>query len=109
MQGFIDFLTFRSFISPHVLVVCYYIVALGVPVGSWFFARRIKRKYWVVSDIYESSKTTIFNITRTKDRMLFYVLFALLFFCMEIMWRMIFEFLIAYLQMREALLELATY
>jgi hypothetical protein len=109
MQGFIDYLNFRSFISPHVLVACYYIGALGVPVGSWFFARWIKRKYWVVSDIYESSKTMIFNITRTKDRMLFYVLFALFFFCMEIIWRMVFEFLIAYLQMREALLELATH
>jgi len=28
---------------------------------------------------------------------------------MEIIWRMVFEFLIAYLQMREALLELATH
>ena len=109
MQGFIDFLNFRSFISPHVLVACYYIGALGVPVGSWFFALWIKRKYWVVSDSYETSKTTIFNTTRTKDRMLFYVLFALFFFCMEILWRMTFEFLIAYLQIREALLELATH
>ncbi|PKN69164.1 MAG: hypothetical protein CVU54_11695 [Deltaproteobacteria bacterium HGW-Deltaproteobacteria-12] len=109
MQGFIDYLTFRSVISPHVLLACYYIGALGVPVGSWFFARRIKNKYLVVSDIYESSKTIIFSITKTKDRMLFYVLFAMLFFCMEIIWRMVFEFLIAYFQMRDVLLELATH
>jgi len=109
MQGFIDYLTFRSFISPHVLVACYYIGALGVPIGSWFFARWIKRKYWFVSDIYESSKSMIFSITRTKDRMLFYFLFTLLFFCMEIIWRMVFEFLIAYFQMRDGLLELVTH
>jgi len=108
MQGLIDFLTFRSFISPHVLVACYYLGALGVPVGSWIFAQWIKRKYWFVSDIYESSKTTVFNNTRTKDRGLFYVLFASFFLCMEILWRMMFEFLIAYLQMREAILRLAT-
>jgi hypothetical protein len=107
MEGFIDYLTFRSFISPHVLVACYYIGALGVPVGSWLFARWIKRKYLIVSDVYDSSRKMIFSITRTKDRMLFYILFALFFFCMEIMWRMMFEFLIAYFQMRDVLLELA--
>lgn len=41
--------------------------------------------------------------------MLLYILFLLFFICMEIMWRMMFEFLIAYLQMREALMELATH
>lgn len=109
MQSFIDYLTFRSFISPHVLLACYYIGALGVPVGSWFFARWIKHKYLLVSDIYESSKTIIISITRAKKRMLFYILFALVFFCMEIMWRMLFEFLIAYFQMRDVILELATH
>jgi len=109
MQGFIDYLTFRSFISPHVLLACYYIGALGVPVGSWFFAGWIKRKYLVVSDIYESSKTMTFSNTKTKDRMLFYVLFALFLFCVEIVWRIVFEFLIAYFQMRDVLLELATH
>lgn len=109
MQGFIGYLTFRSFISTHVLVVLYYIGALGVPIGSWFFALWIKRKYLLVSDIYESSKKMIFSVTKTKDRMLFYVLFALLVFCMEIIWRMVFEFLIAYFQMRNVLLELATH
>ena len=109
MQGFIDYLTFRSFISPHVLVICYYIGALGVPVGSWFIARWIKRKYLIVSDIYESSRKMVFSITRTKNRMLFYFLFAMVFFCIEIIWRMVFEFFIAYFQMRDVLLELAAH
>ena len=109
MQGFIDYLTFRSFISPHVLVVCYYIGALGVPVGSWFFARWIKRKYLVGSDIYTTGRKMIFSITRTKDRLLFYVLFASVFFCMEIILRLVFEFLIAYFQMRDVLLKLSTH
>ena len=109
MQGFLDFLNFRFFISPYILVACYYIGALGVPVGSWFLELWIKRKYWLASDVYESSKTTFINTTRTGDRMLLYILFLLFFICMEIMWRMMFEFLIAYLQMREALMELATH
>ena len=107
MQKFIDFLNFKTFISPYALVVCYYVGALGVPIGSWFFALWIKRRYWLVSDIYEKSKETAVNFTPTKYRLLFYTLFILCFFCMEIMWRMMFEFLIAYLQIREALLSLA--
>jgi hypothetical protein len=90
MQTFIDFLNFRFFISPYVLVICYYIGALGVPIGSWLLALWIKRK-----------------LTRTKDRILLYILFIVFFICMEVMWRMMFEFIIAYLQMREALMELA--
>jgi len=109
MQSFIDFLTFRFFISPYILIACYYMGALGVPIVSWLLALWIKRKYWLVSDLYESSKRTFIRITRTKDRTLLYILFICFFICMEIMWRMMFEFIIAYLQMREALMELVTH
>ena len=106
MQGFMDFLNFKFFISPYVLIICYYIGAIAVPIGSWYLASWILRKYSLASDLYESGKETFKNITRTKDRMLLYALFILFFICMEIIWRMMFEFLIAYLQMRDALMEL---
>ena len=106
MQGLIDFLNFKFFISPYVLIAFYYIGAIAAPVASWFIASRIIRKYSVASDLYESGKSTFNNITRSKDRMLLYALFILFFIFMEIMWRMMFEFLIAYLQMREALMGL---
>ncbi len=107
MQTFIDFLNFRLFISPYVLMICYYIGALGVPIGSWLLALWIKRKYLLASNIYDLSKITFIKMTRTKDRILLYILFIVFFICMEVMWRMMFEFIIAYLQMREALMELA--
>jgi hypothetical protein len=83
--------------------------ALGVPIISWLLALWIKRKYWLVANLYESSKRTLINLTKTKDRILLYSLFIGFFICMEIMWRMMFEFLIAYLQIREALMELVTH
>ena len=106
MQGFIDFLNFKIFISPYVLIISYYIGAIVVPVGSWFLASWIIRKYSIASDFYESGKETFKNITRTRDRMLLYALFILFFIFMEIMWRMMFEFLIAYFQMTDALMQL---
>jgi hypothetical protein len=108
MQGFIDFLNFQFFISPYILIACYYIGAIAVPVASWFLASWIIRKYLLVSDNYESGKTTLSNITSKKDRVLLYALFILFFIFMEIIWRMMFEFLIAYFQMRDALMELVS-
>ena len=107
MQGFIDFLNFRLFISPHVLVAFYYIGAIGMPVASWVLLVRIRRRFTIPGEIHDATTTTLVNITGRKERVLFYLLILACFICMEILWRMLFEFLVAYLQMREALLELA--
>ena len=105
MQTLIDFLNFKLLISPYVLVIGYYIGALVVPIGSWLLVVWIRRKYALVSDIYESSKKTIKAVTHTfKDRMLFYGLFMVFFISIEIIWRMMFEFMMAYFQMRDMLM-----
>ena len=108
MQGFIDFLNFKFFISPYILIVFYYIGAIAVPFGSWYLASWILRKYPLASDLYESGKETFKDIIRTKNRMLLYAVFILFFIFMEIIWRMMFEFLIAYLQIRDALMQLVS-
>lgn len=59
MQSFSDFLNFKLFISPYVLVACYYIGAIAVPIGSWFFVLWVRREYWVVSDAYESDRKSV--------------------------------------------------
>lgn len=107
MQGIYDFLGFRLFISPYVLFAFYYLGAVAVPVGSWLFTRWIRRRYGLVSEAYETGKSAIVAGTRKKNRLIVIILFVLMFVFMEILWRMMFEFLIAYLQMREALLGLA--
>ena len=107
MQGFIDFLNFRLFISPYVLVACYYIGGIGMPVASWFLLLWIRRRFTVAADIHDAAATTLIDNTGLNNRFLLSLLFIACFICMEIAWRMLFEFLIAYLQMREALMELA--
>jgi hypothetical protein len=106
MQHLENFLSFKSFISPYVLLVFYYMGALGVPIASWFFAIWLKKKYWLVADVYTSGKEMLIKTTRKKHRVWFLLLFIFSFLWMEIMWRMMFEFLIAYLQIRDALLVL---
>lgn len=92
-----DFLTFQIFITPSLLIFIYYVGALLIPIFSWYLARWIKTVY----------KTEIETYTTFKQRLIVYSAFFIFFFCMEIFWRVIFEFFIAYFDMHDALMKLA--
>ena len=106
MQGLIDILSFRYFISFPVLLVCYYLGALGIPVLSWYLAMRVKRRYWMVAEAEENSLKQILAHVRPRDKAAFAALVLFLFLSMETMWRVTFEYLIGFLQMRDALMSL---
>ena len=94
----LDFLTFKTFITPTVLIVFYIIGAFIIPLFSWFIKIWIQKKYF---------KNIQFNI-ETKYKLLAYTIFILCFLCMELFWRMAFEVIIAYFNMHDALLILST-
>jgi len=87
MQEIVDILTFKTLISKQMLFVFYYLGAILVP----YF-------------IYKYTKY-IYKPLREKTPKVF-MLFIALFIFMEILWRMMFEFLIAFLQIRDALIVL---
>ena len=91
-----DFLTFQTFITPTLLMIMYYIGAVLIPIFSWFFLQWIKKVY----------KTEIEFYTPLKKRLIGYTLFFLCFFSIEILWRVIFEFFIAYFDIHDALMKL---
>ena len=99
-----DFLTFKSFISTEVLIIFYYIGALILPVAIWLLFVWLIRKYELVSNAYESGKGIIWESLGTRQKIKVIVLFVCAFLFMELFWRMLFEFLIAYMQIRDALL-----
>ena len=92
-----DFLTFQTFITPSLLIFIYYVGAILIPVFSWYLARWIKTVY----------KRELETSTRFKKRFIGYAVFITFFFCMEILWRVMFEFFIAYFDMHDALMKLA--
>ena len=106
MQWLMEFLTFRRFVSFPVLLVWYYLGALGIPLLSWYVAIRIKRKYWIVSEAGEMGQQLIREHLRPRDQAALIALILFLFLSMETMWRVLFEYLIGYLQMRDALMSL---
>ena len=100
-----DFLTFKSFISTEILIIFYYIGAFILPVWLWLLLLRIIYKYRLFNIAYESGKEIIWKSFNNKQRTKLVAFFASSFLFMELFWRMFFEFLIAYMQIRDALLQ----
>ena len=93
MQELINFLTFKSFISYNMLFVFYYIGAIGVPYIVFMYSKKF----------YKYPKEAASSLLTKKYKVKLVVLFISMFIFLEIFWRMMFEFLIAFLQMRDAL------
>ena len=100
-----DYLTFKSFISTEVLIIFYYLGALILPVGIWFLLAWFVRKYRLLNTAYETGKEIIWRSLNKKQQTKYIAFFVTSFLFMELFWRMFFEFLIAYMQIRDALLQ----
>ena len=98
-----DFLTFKTFISPTMLMLFYYIGAIVMPVFIWFISRWIMKKISMMEESYQIAKNMAWGSMSFKYKVIFIFLFLMTFIFMQIIWRMMFEFLIAYMQMREVL------
>ena len=88
-----DFLTFKSFISTDILIFCYYIGAIVIPIFLW------KSRNYLIDKFNISTPSSLNNQNRNYIKVAVIVIFI----CMEIFWRMIFELMIAYFQMRDYL------
>lgn len=95
-----DFLSFNTFITPTLLIIMYYVGALLIPVLGWYFTFWIKKAY--LSEVSQAIK----NRTSPKHRMIVFMIFIMIFISMQIFWRVMFEFLIAYFDMHDALIQI---
>ena len=98
-----DFLTFKEFISIPVLIGFYYMGAVVMPVAIWAFSRWLMKKFKLVGDIHNAGKKKFWGLLTTKQKIFYVAMFIMAFLFMELFWRMMFEFIIAYMQMRDAL------
>ena len=100
-----DFLTFKSFISTEVLILFYYIGAIILPVVTWHLVTSLYKKYEFINTAYEKEKEAVWKRLNKKHKNMLIIFFITSFIFMELLWRMMFEFLIAYMQIRDALLQ----
>jgi hypothetical protein len=95
-----DVLTFRTMVTPSVLLIVYYAGALGMPLFAYSLFRRVYGRYRRNGGTAEKKRAAEFFSAGWRVRLLF-----LLFFLMaELAWRIFIEFFVAYFQIREALL-----
>jgi len=85
----IDFLTFKTFITPKVLIVFYYLGAVILPIIVYKFRNNIFAKFGIKKPI----------LNRNLKIFLF-----LIFVFAELIWRMMFEFMVGYFDIHNALL-----
>jgi hypothetical protein len=98
MTTLYDLLSFRTLVTPAVLLWVYYLGALGMPLAAWLLARRVQR-VWHGSSEENPEAGASAGRYRWRLRLLFF-----LFFLMgELAWRIFIEFFVAYFQIRDAL------
>ncbi len=86
-----DFLTFKTFITPTVLICFYYIGAVIMPIVIYYYKRKIFKYFGITVAINWKAK----------------FLLIVLFLFAELIWRMGFEALIGYFQIHNAILHSA--
>jgi len=86
-----DILSFNTFVTQDVLIFFYYIGAVVMPIALYFF------KDYLIKQI---STHTSFS---SNEKKVFWFVAILLFLCMELCWRMMFEAMIGYFDMHDYL------
>ncbi len=98
-----DFLEFKRFITPDVLIACYSCGAVLMPLLLWLTRGWLLRRLGLL----ETRKRLIERLGR-RNRLLLTLAMIAVFLAMELAWRMMFETMIAYFQMRDYLQMLST-
>lgn len=102
-----SFLTFETLISIQTLMAFYYFGALLMPVLLVWFLLWLKswlvRKVPAVESGLQTGRQFIKAQTTWQSRFKWGLLFVVAFLFTELFWRLLFEFLIAFMQMRDVL------
>lgn len=101
-----DYLSFNKFISSDVLIVMYYLGAIVLPIRLWYLRSWLVRKLHLLNiPLLKDKQLSWHTLGQSqKIKLAIYLLSAFVF--MELIWRMLFEYLIAYMQIRDALVVL---
>jgi hypothetical protein len=105
IKNSMGFLTFKNFISIPALITFYYFGAVIFPFFMWFFSSWIIRKYQLLGEAHDNGKEILRDILNSQQKIKIIAAFLIAFIFMELFWRMLFEYLIAFIQMRDALLQ----
>ena len=98
-----EFLSFDRFIAIPVLIGFYYIGAVVCPVVMWRCLRWLVRKYPLLGELQHQGQTAFWRLLPNAAKWRMVLLFIAMFLFGELLWRLLFEFMIGYMQMHDAL------
>jgi len=101
----LDFLTFQSFISLPALFIFYYLGALILPIITWYSCLKLIQKLNILHLKLKKGQQWTWQLLNPKQKSMLILFFILMLGFIELFWRMMFEFLIAYMQMHDALVK----
>ena len=107
MTDFLDFLSFRRYISPYALLFFYYLGAVLMPLAMVFFWAWLKRRFPVLDDARRQLGDVGRGYLSSTQRVGILLACIACFLFAELFWRMMFEFMIAYFHMATDLQKLA--
>jgi len=97
-----DFLTFKYFVTPDILIIAYYMGAILIPILMWLSRHYLIGKFSFISQINDTRKA-FFSTLSQRNKTLLILFFIFMFLMMELMWRMMFEAMIGYFHMHNYL------
>lgn len=99
---FWDFLSFRVLMTPAILVVVYYFGAIAGPLAVIIFLKKAGQVSGLSSPATPRRGQLRESINESKSLLI--LAGVILLIILEVFWRMLFEFLIAYFQIHNALM-----
>lgn len=99
MAELLDFLSFRSYVSPYALLAFYYLGAVLMPLAMVFFWFWLKRRFPRLDMAQRQVESAGRNYLSPMQRAGLLLACVFCFLLAELFWRMMFEFMIAYFHM----------
>jgi len=91
----IDFLTFKTFISPYFFMTFYYMGAIVMPIFIIYKHSYLQQKFSFIDRCCKMALSFFNNLSnKRKIQSILFMIFAFLF--LEVMWRVAFEFVLGY-------------
>lgn len=111
MNLLLDIMTLRFFVTPYLILLIYWLGAFIVPfiaaLACWWVAIRLKENKTTAAGINGFSRFLDGLTYARAIRFGLGIIFMLMFLFLELMWRIAFEFLIAFFHIHDALIQLS--
>jgi len=87
--------------------VFYYIGAIILPIITWLYAKPLIKKFNLISGAYFKGKEFLWERLDKRQKIKLIGFSIPIFIFAQLLWRILFEFLIAFMQIRDVLLQAA--